>query len=65
MKSPNYFGFLWHFTLVFCGILLWFFVAIHLETNSSCIGRHEALPLTRFGSSLAVIAFSAVLPSFW
>ncbi len=52
MKSPNYFGFLWHFTLVFCGILFWFFVAIHLETNSSCIGRHEALPLTRFGSSL-------------
>lgn len=25
MKSQNNFGFLWNFTLVFCGILLWFF----------------------------------------
>ena len=36
-----------------------------LSFNSSCIGWHEALPLTRFDSSLAVFAFSAVLPSFW
>ena len=41
------------------------FFIFRLSFNSYYICLHEALPLTRFGSSLAVIAFSAVLPSFW
>ena len=35
-----------------------------LSFNSSCMGKHDALPLICSVSSLIVIAFSAVLPSF-
>ena len=37
-------------------------IVLGLSFNSSCIGQYEALPLTRSGSGLVVIGFSAGLP---